>query len=63
MKPCRKAMKACTIRLVELVVKGFASKCHHRLIHFPYDKGIFPKNAVTFYKLEQPLYPLPRDPI
>ena len=44
-------------------MKGFASKCHHRLIHFPHDKGIFLKTAVTFYKLEQPLHPLPRDPI
>ena len=44
-------------------MKGFGWKCYHRLIHFPYDKGIFPKNAVTFYKLEQPLHPLPRDPI
>ena len=35
---------------------------HHRLIQFPYEKGIFPK-TVTFYNLEQPLHPLPQDPI
>jgi len=30
---------------------------------FPLWKAIFPTTAVTFYKIEQPLHPLPRDPI
>ena len=30
--------KTCTTRLTKLVVKGFASNCHQRLIHFPYEK-------------------------
>ena len=42
---------------------GFASKCYHRLIYSPHDKGIFPKTAVTLYKIEQPLHLLPQDPI
>ena len=41
----------------------FCLECYHRLIHFPYDKEIFPKTAVTFHKIEQPLQPLPREPI
>ena len=30
---------------------------------FPLWKGIFPTTAVTFYKIEHPLHPLPGDPI
>ena len=37
---------------------------YHRLISFPSKKaGTFPKIAETFYKIEQPLHPLPGDPI
>ena len=30
---------------------------------FPLWKGVFPKTAITFYIIEQPLNPVPRDPI
>ena len=33
------------------------------ILGFSPRKGIFPKTVATFYKIEQPLYPLPRDPI
>ena len=33
---------------------------HHRLISFPSKKGAFPTIAETFYKIEQPLHPLPQ---
>ena len=47
----------------KLVAESFASNCHHKLIHFPYEKELLLKSEVTFFKMETTIALLPWDPI